>query len=179
MNLPPPLMLLVALAVTACGEEDRTPTRYTPSAGRQATVSDDTTPPLVTISSAPVAPPGAPPANVRLTARLSPTKLAGGSDPAGTSSVSDAGTQTRVDVALSGVLPNEHYDGAVRRGACGDVGAFVSSLNPVSTGEAGSGRASTFTPVHLARLLEAPHVLVYGRNGQVELCGGLGERDAG
>jgi hypothetical protein len=164
------LLAALLLALAACGDEDRTQTRYTPSADKNSTSADDTTAvPARAIQGPDTVPKAAPPQDTFALA-LAPLRPAG---LRGSGQAAAAGKATAISVTLAEGHPGASYAGAVRRGVCGAMGAEVASLNPVSTDLRGRGQASSDIPVPVDSLTGSPHVMVYGPGGRPEACGVL------
>lgn len=166
------LCLGVLLPLAACGEEDRTPSHFTPSSDRRATSADDTLTRLASAVPGAIEPPRRPlPPPAAAGVALSPTDTA---SLRGIGRLAGAGRLTSVSVALTGGKAGTSYQGAIRQGGCARTGATVASLNPVSADSLGLGAASTHVSVPIDSVLGGRHVVVYGKGGRPETCGEIG-----
>ncbi|MBV9773596.1 MAG: hypothetical protein JO040_06575 [Gemmatimonadetes bacterium] len=165
-------VLLALLALSACGDEDRTQTGYTASNDRTSTSGDDTTavPAPVVPGVADTLPDPLPPQDTVVVA-LAPLA---DSRVRGSGQMGAVGASTAVSVTLSGGSPGITYEGAIRQGACTRMGSTLASLVPVSVDTLGNGRAAGDVAIPLDSLLGGPHVLVYGRSGRPESCAPIG-----
>lgn len=159
-------------SLSACGDENRTPTHFTPSNDKTSTSSNDTTArpaPAVPGAIEPPRQPTPPPASAAVSlVPLDTSSLRGSGRLAG------FGRMTSVAVRLTQGKQGFTYDGAVRQGACTRLGATVASLNPVSADSLGLGAAATDVSVPIDSLLSGRHVVVYGHGGRPQTCADLG-----
>jgi hypothetical protein len=169
MRAAPAALLLLSL-LCACADENRTETESAPANDRTNIAMNDTAPPLTRVT------PG------RTDSVTIPTALHGASlvlRPLGTALLSGQaaltakGEITAVAVRLAQGSSGATFDGAIRLGSCGALGATVASLNPATVDSLGGGRADTDVPISIDSLTHAPFALVYGRNGRPQSCGEL------
>ena len=164
------LMVLVALSLAACGDEDKTGTEGTPSNDRSATSTDDANPPLTQMAV------DRPDTIVR---RGAPLAMAVALDPLGALALSGQvevagkGEASSFAVRLAGGSSHASYEGAIRLGSCSRMGASVASLNPATADSLGSARAQTDVPIRMDSLVATPMVVVYGVGGRPATCGPL------
>lgn len=168
---PVPRSLLLAVALAACGDEDRTQTEYTASNDKSSTSADDTaSQPSAIVRFADTLPHRAPP-QVTVPITLAPL---GAATVRGMGQAKAVGKATSVSVTLSQGIAGVTYEGAVRQGGCAAMGPTVGSLFPVSADSLGAGRAISDLPIAIDSLTSKPHVIVYGRGGRPETCAGIG-----
>ena len=168
---PIPYSLLLALALAACGDEDKTQTEYTASNDKSSTSADDTaSQPAAIVRFADSLPHKAPP-QVTVPITLAPL---GAATARGTGQVKAVGKSTSVSVTLAQAVAGATYEGAVRQGGCQAMGPAVGSLFPVSADSLGAGRATSGLPIAIDSLTGKPHVIVYGRGGRPETCAAIG-----
>jgi hypothetical protein len=162
---------LLAAALAACGDEDRTQTEFTASIDKTSTSADDTAAVPARIVPVPDTLPRKAPPQVTVPITLAPM---GNVTVRGTGEVKAVGKATSVSVTLSQALAGATYEGAVRQGGCRAMGPNVASLFPVSADSLGAGRATSDLPMAIDSLIGKPHVIVYGRGGRPEVCAPIG-----
>jgi hypothetical protein len=168
---PVPCSLAVLLALSACGDEDRTQTDFTASIDKTSTSADDTA--AVPARAVPVPDTAEKPPPPQGTVGIALAPL-GRATLRGSGEVKAVGKATSISVALSQGIAGATYEGAVRQGGCAAMGATVASLFPVSADSLGAGRASSDVNVPIDSLTAKPHVIVYGRGGRPETCAAIG-----
>ncbi|HEX2207821.1 MAG TPA: hypothetical protein VHG93_09060 [Longimicrobium sp.] len=167
---PVPYSLLF-LALSACGDEDRTQTEFTASIDRMSTSADDTTAVPARVVSIPDTMETPAPPQVTVGIVLVPL---GRATVRGSGQVQAVANSTSVAVALSQGIAGVTYEGAIRQGGCASMGPVVASLFPVSADSLGNGRAQSDVSVPIDSLTKTSHVIVYGRGGRPETCAQIG-----
>lgn len=166
----PPLAIVLALSLCACGDERRTPAEYTTSLERTSTSSNDTA-----LIPARATPPGSRDTLYTPAATAVRFVLAalGGSLVRGEVDLAASGERSTFHVGLVGGHPGTTYDGAVRLGSCRSPGATLTSLNPVTADSLGRGRAVTDVHIPADSVRKDPLVVTYGKGGRPEACGAI------
>jgi len=169
-------VLVLLLAAAACGDEDQTQTEYTPSADKNSVSADDsaaTPAPAAPTADDTVAPPMPP--GMAFAVPLAPL---GPGVVHGASQVKSVSRSTAVATTLAAGIAGATYDGAVRQGVCGRLGATIAGLIPATADSLGAARSSSDIAISTDSLTRRPHVIVFGRAGRPELCGPLPARGA-
>lgn len=167
------LGLVVLLSgLVACGDENRTPTHFTPSSDKNATSGNDTT-----IKPAPAVPGGLLPPMKSVPPQDTAVLTLAAVDTStlrGSAQLAAFGRMTSVSVTIAQGHVGTTYEGAIRQGSCGRMGPTVTSLNPVSADSLGTGAVATDVSVPIDSLLGSRHVVVYGKGGRPQMCGAVG-----
>lgn len=166
---PPAPLLLAALLVASCGDEDRTPIHFTPAVDRTSVASDDPAPPLQ-----PMTPPAALAPVDSGAANSTILDLRGSPDGfRGQVVVRTKGAGSSITARLEGGVAGFTYGGEVRQGGCEAPGGRVAGLNPVSVDSAGSGGSYSDIPLGRELLRAAPYAITFGAEGAGRLCGSI------
>lgn len=163
-------LVVSLLGLAACGEEDRTETSFTPSNEKNALVSDDRPPELLSMvapASAARVPPSAGPT---LPVSLLPTE---DFTLNGLAAIAASGSGSSVTTRIDGGEAGFTYGGAIRLGTCATGGPRVTSLIPITVDSLGSG--SSYSPLSfpLDSLRAAPFTISYEVGGRAYACGAI------
>jgi hypothetical protein len=169
-------VLLMLLAAAACGEDDRTQTDYTPSIDKNSVSADDTV-----ATPAPAAPTADDTAALPMPPQLAfavPLAPLGPGAVRGAGQVKSVARSTAIATSIAGAVAGATYEGAVRQGVCGRLGATIAGLIPATADSLGAGQSSSDIAVSTDSLTRRPHVIVFGRGGRPEICGPIPARGA-
>lgn len=151
------LLLALPLTLAACGGDDEVDT--TLEGIDTATVATATTDTAAHDMAA-----------MPMTVAMQPV---GNSGVTGQATLTPSGTQTQVQVQVTGLTPGAH-PGHIHTGNCAAPGPVVQPLPEITAGADGSGSANTTLALDHATLMNGQHMIGYhGEGGAVVVCAEL------